>query len=99
VFLLVQKETEMAQNIPAKTMFLQIGKRRYQVASFENASQMFCKARDASGYGASKIKSPLIVDENGVPIARVSYNGRVWAGAEYVPDAVPLYPIDGGYID
>jgi hypothetical protein len=60
---------------PAKMLFLQVGRKRYQVASFEQASAMFCLARDKSGNGASKIKSPLIVDENGSVIGHVSYNG------------------------
>ncbi len=76
---------------PAKTMFLQVGGKRYQIASFEQASQMFCMARDASGEGASTIPSPKIVDERGEVIGFVSYNGRVWAGTSYVPDAQPLY--------
>jgi hypothetical protein len=77
--------------IPTNLMFLQIGRRRYQVATFEQASLMFCAARDASGEGASTIPSPKIVDERGEVIGHVSYNGRVWAGASYVPDAQPLY--------
>lgn len=72
-------------------MFLQVGPRRYQVASFEQASQMFCIARDKSGEGANKVPSPKIVDESGSVIAHVSYNGRVWAGCEWTPDATPLY--------
>lgn len=83
---------------PAKTMFLKVGKRLYQVASFQQASEMFCKARDASGHGASKVSSKQIVDESGVPFAYVSYNGRVWPGAEYQADAVAIYPVDGGYV-
>jgi len=35
--------------------------------------------------------SPKIVDERGEVIGHVSYNGRVWPGATYVPDATPLY--------
>ncbi len=65
---------------PAKLMFLQIGRRRYQVASFEEASRMFCVAREKSGFGSSKIPSPNIVDERGEVIAYVAYNGRVFAG-------------------
>jgi hypothetical protein len=76
---------------PAKTMFLQIGRKRYQVATFEQASLMFCAARDKSGNGASRTPSPKIVDERGEVIGHVSYNGRVWSGATYVPDATPLY--------
>jgi hypothetical protein len=76
---------------PAKTMFLQIGRKRFQVATFEQASRMFCVARDKSGEGASRTPTPKIVDERGDVIGHVSYNGRVWAGASYVPGAQPLY--------
>lgn len=78
------------------TMFLQIGQRRYQVATFAQASEMFCKARDACGEPASKICSKPIVDESGSVIAHVSYNGRVWPGAQlgprdWKPGVAPLY--------
>ena len=76
---------------PTKTMVLQVGEHRYQVATFAQASRMFCIARDKNGEGASNTPSPKIVDEAGAVIAHVSYNGRVWAGATYVPDATPLY--------
>jgi hypothetical protein len=76
---------------PAKTMFLEIGRKRYQIASFEEASSMFCMARDRLGEGASKTPSPKIVDEYGAVIGYVSYNGRVWAGATYVAGASPLF--------
>jgi hypothetical protein len=75
----------------SKLMFLQVGERRYQVASFEQASQMFCIARDKNGEGASKTPSPLIVDDAGAVIAHVSYNGRVWPGSEWAANAAPLY--------
>jgi hypothetical protein len=39
--------------IPAKPIFLQVGGRLYPVASFEQASKMFCTARDIPGQGAS----------------------------------------------
>jgi hypothetical protein len=76
---------------PAKTMFLQVGRKRYAVATFEQASQMFCIARDKNGEGSSKTPSPLIVDDAGSVIAHVSYNGRVWPGPSYVANATPLY--------
>jgi hypothetical protein len=72
-------------------MFLQIGCKRYQVATFEEASRMFCAARDKAGEGASRTPSPLIVDGQGAVIGHVSYNGRVWAGATYVSGAKPLW--------
>jgi hypothetical protein len=67
-------------NLKGTNIFLQIRRKRYQVESFKQASEMFCAARDKSGNGASRIPSPLIVDENGETIGYVSYNGRVWAG-------------------
>lgn len=72
-------------------MFLQIGRKRYEVTSFEQASAMFCTARDKSGLGASSIKPPLIVDGDGRTVGHVSYNGRVWPGASWHPGMVPLY--------
>jgi hypothetical protein len=74
-----------------KSIFLQVGRKRYAVATFAQASQMFCVARDKMGEGASKTPSPKIVDERGEVIAHFSYNGRVWAGASWAPDATPLY--------
>ena len=73
------------------TLFLQIGRKRFQIATFEEASRMFCAACDKAGEGASRTPMPLIVDERGDVIGHVSYNGRVWAGASYVPDTRPLY--------
>jgi hypothetical protein len=83
---------QMERQMPlAKTMFLEIGRKRFQIASYEEASRMFCAVRDKMGEGASRTPSPNIVDERGKVIAHVSYNGRVWAGATYAPDAMPLY--------
>ena len=76
---------------PAKTMFLELGRKRFQIASFEEASRMFCLAREKMGEGASRTPAPQIVDERGEVIAHVSYNGRVWAGASYVSGSLPLY--------
>ncbi|WP_334401377.1 hypothetical protein [Bradyrhizobium sp. AZCC 2289] len=76
---------------PIKAMFLRVGGNAYQVASFAQASQMFCVARDKSGEGASNTPSPLIVDDAGSVIAHVSYNGRVWPGDAWTVDAMPLY--------
>lgn len=76
---------------PTKTMFLKVGRKLYQVATFAQASQMFCIARDANGEGASNTPTPLIVDETGSVIGHVSYNGRVWAGPSYVAGSQPLF--------
>lgn len=73
-----------------QTMFIEIGRRRIQVATYQEASHMFCAARDKMGEGSSKTPSPKIVNERGEVVAHISYNGRVWAGATYVVGAVPL---------
>jgi hypothetical protein len=77
----------------APAMFPQVGCRLYPVATFAQASQMFCAARDACGEGASTTPSPLIVDGAGSVIAHVSYNGRVWPGADWAVGATPLYQL------
>jgi hypothetical protein len=78
-------------NSSIKAMFLRVGGKAYEVASFAQASQMFCIARDKNGEGASNTPSPLIVDDSGSVIAHISYNGRVWPGDAWTADAIPLY--------
>ena len=48
----------------AKTMFLEIGRKRFQVTSFEQASCMFCAARYQMGEGASRTPSPKMTSTN-----------------------------------
>ena len=72
-------------------IFLQLGQRRFQIATLEEASFKFCAVRDRAGEGASRTPSPLIVDEQGTVIGHISYNGRVWSGATYAAGTVPLY--------
>jgi hypothetical protein len=63
-----------------KTLFLEIGRKRVQVASFEEASRMFCAVRNRAGTGASRTPPAKIVDEAGKRIGYVAYNGRVFEG-------------------
>ena len=72
-------------------LYMQIGRKRYQVASLQEASEMFCAARDKSGHGASRTPDVTIVDERGETVARISYNGRVWPVGEWTPDQKPIY--------
>ena len=74
----------------SEPLFIQIGRRRYQVASLEQASEMYCTARDASGMGASKVPEAMIVTASGRAVARVSYNGRVWPAEPWTPDMRPI---------
>jgi hypothetical protein len=77
--------------IPTAPMFIVVGGKPYPVASFAQASTMFCMARDRSGEGASAVPTPVIVDAAGEIVAHVSYNGRVWPGADWVAGSQPLY--------
>lgn len=67
------------------------GSKPWPVSSFAEASEIFCRARDAYGEGARKTPSPLIRNARGEVIAHISYNGRVWAGQSWVTGAVPLF--------
>lgn len=78
-------------NAIAQPLFIQVGRRRYQVDGLQQASEMYCAARDASGKGASKTPDGKIVTANGTLVARVSYNGRVWPPEAYRADQQPLY--------
>ena len=56
-------------------MELRIGKRKFTVASFAEAQQVYCRERDASGEGASTFPRGKV---NGS--YDISYNGRLWLG-------------------
>lgn len=71
-------------------LFLQIGRKRYEVPTLQAASTMFCNARDASGLGASNVPEAFVVDDHGKRVARISYNGRVWPPGEWKAGMVPI---------
>lgn len=78
----------------AEAMFIQIGRKRYEVHSLEQASAMFCAARDRAAFngrgGASRTPPVLVVSETGREVARISYNGRVWPPGEWHSGQKPL---------
>ena len=61
-------------------LFLQIGRKRYQIASIAEAVTMYSETRNRSGLGASKTPHATIVSNTGTHLYRISYNGRVWDG-------------------
>lgn len=61
-------------------LFLQVGRKRYQVASIAEAVAMHNTARDAAEHGASRMPRVTIVNEYGTHLYGISYNGRVWDG-------------------
>jgi hypothetical protein len=87
--MLVLSKTERIKQMPAlqvvaspakrsQELFLQIGRKRYQVASIGEAVKMYELARDRSGFGASKMPQVKITAANGLFLYGVAYNGRVW---------------------
>ena len=73
-------EVVAAPALQPRELFLQIGRKRYQVASIADAVAMYEQARDASGLGASETPRVTIVDREGGHLYGISYNGRVWDG-------------------
>ncbi|HEY0960917.1 MAG TPA: hypothetical protein VGE69_00995, partial [Pseudomonadales bacterium] len=54
------------------------GKQSYPVQSIAEAQAKWNGFRSQSGAGASDIGGSLKITQDGKPIARISYNGRVW---------------------
>lgn len=73
-------EVVAAPKLATQELFLQIGRKRYQVASIAEAVAMHNKARDASEHGASQFPRVTIVNAHGTHLYGISYNGRVWDG-------------------
>lgn len=73
-------EVVAAPKLQPQQLYLQIGTKRYQVASIEQAVEMHNTARDAAGHGASDMPRVTIVNEHGTHLYGISYNGRVWDG-------------------
>ena len=78
----------------AKPLTIKVGRKVYAIADYAEASRMVCAARDKSGVGSSRFPKPVIY-EGDTAVAYVSYNGRVWAGTSYTPNAVPLCEAQG----
>lgn len=69
---------------------LKIGSRlTVKVADLTEASERYSEARDASGEGASTFREGRVFDGNKV-VARISYNGRIWADKEWSPGDRPI---------
>ena len=71
-------------------MFEFNGRRPVAVSSLKEASDIYCAARDKSGFGSSRMRDGVIRNEAGQFVARVSYNGRVWGSECWHSGDVPL---------
>lgn len=59
-------------------------------ANFADASAKYSEVRDASGEGGSTFRDGVVI-QDGKPVARISYNGRIWPLGEWVPGDKPLF--------
>ena len=69
-----------------KTMFLEIGRRRFQIASFEEASRMFCAARDKMGEGSSRTPRRRLLTSEATLSATFPTTGAYGR-------AIPMWPV------
>lgn len=80
---LVEEKTKTGAMVPKQQLFLEVGKKRYGVADFKEASEKVVQVTEEGmrqGLGGSDFKSPLIVDQSGNVIGYVAWNGRVFEG-------------------
>lgn len=52
------------------------------VDTYEEASAIYQAYRDVKGLGSSRLRPLILVNKAGNEIAHISYNGRVWKGAD-----------------
>lgn len=75
-------------------LFLRYGTKSVPVASIEEASRLYCAARDASGEGASTWPTGLLTGPDGEEFF-ISFNGKVWADdpcrRDWRPGARPVF--------
>ncbi len=83
---------------PALALGLGRSRRLVVVASLAEASALYRSTTDAhlraGGHGASDFHEGRIYDTTGAApavVARVSWNGRVWANKTWAPGDEPLY--------
>lgn len=70
---------------------LKFGRRVVRVSSYAEASAAYAEARDASGLGGSRWPEGVIT-RDGVVVARVSYNAKVWGPEPWAPGPkTPLF--------
>jgi hypothetical protein len=66
--------------------------RRYstRVQCLEAAQAAYLELRTALDAGASRMGDGMVIDAAGVVVARISWNGRVWAGRDWQPGDRPI---------
>lgn len=75
---------------PSPFLVRQEGFPDYTARDWPEASRLFCERRDLFDLGASRCPDAvMLVGE--LPIARISYNGRVWPLKAWEPNQQPIF--------
>lgn len=77
--------------ITQEKLNVRIGSSVAPFQGLEHVSRSYRQFVSALNVGSSRAPSCVIETSGGVVVGRVSYNGRVWEGGEYTPDADLLY--------
>src|SRR5688572_7788758 len=72
----------------AAALTLTIGRRSFPVANLADASARYQRFRGSKL--SSRVPDGFVTDASGTRVARVSYNGRVWAPDPWQPGAEPI---------
>jgi hypothetical protein len=78
------------------TLRAKVGRKSFQVESWQQVSEAYramldTLEEDGTTHGASDAPPCIILDNKGNVVARVSYNGKVWAGADWKDGDQPLF--------
>lgn len=73
-------------------MILKVGSKKIPVTGYAQASARFVFIKHAEDIKTGRIiRGAEVLTDGGEFIARISQNGRVWAGREYVPGETAIY--------
>jgi len=64
---------------------------RVEVADFSQAARQLRKWIEFENLGGGNLGQCVLVDDHGVEVATLSYNGRVWAPGPWEKNREPLY--------
>lgn len=76
---------------PSASLFVKVGRTTLPFQGAAHASQAYRDTIDSLGLGASQTPPCYIIDRSGVKVGHISYNGKVWAGAEWQSGDEPVY--------
>ncbi|MBM4072623.1 MAG: hypothetical protein FJ271_27405 [Planctomycetes bacterium] len=77
----------------SNNLTLTIGRLRADAIDLADASKVYCRIR--AKRPSSRFPEGRVTDETGNFVARISYNGRVWASPTWQPGETPIMEAQG----